>query len=30
MIQRNLTPWARIYVTDPDGHVIEFNAERLD
>lgn len=27
---RNLTPWAQIYVTDPDGHVIEFNAERVD
>jgi glyoxylase I family protein len=27
---RNLTPWAQIYVTDPDGNVIELNAERLD
>jgi glyoxylase I family protein len=27
---RNLTPWPQIYVTDPDGNVIEFNAERLD
>lgn len=24
---RNLTPWAQIYVTDPDGHVIEFNTD---
>ena len=24
----NLTPWAQIYVTDPDGNVIELNAER--
>lgn len=24
----NATPWAQIYVTDPDGNVIEFNAER--
>lgn len=24
----NLTPWAQIYVTDPDGNVIEFNVER--
>ena len=23
---RNLTPWAQIYVTDPDGNVVEFNA----
>jgi glyoxylase I family protein len=27
---RNLTSWPQIYVTDPDGNVIEFNAERLD
>lgn len=27
---RNLTPWPQIYVTDPDGNVIELNAERLD
>lgn len=27
---RNKTPWAQIYVTDPDGNVIELNAERLD
>ena len=25
---RNLTPWAQIYVTDPDGNVIELNVER--
>ncbi len=25
---RNATPWAQIYVTDPDGNVIEFNIER--
>lgn len=25
---QNLTPWAQIYVTDPDGNVIELNAER--
>jgi glyoxylase I family protein len=24
----NRTPWAQIYVTDPDGNVIEFNVER--
>lgn len=24
----NLTPWAQIYVTDPDGNVVELNAER--
>ena len=24
----NPTPWAQIYVTDPDGHVIELNAPR--
>lgn len=24
----NATPWAQLYVTDPDGNVIEFNAER--
>jgi catechol 2,3-dioxygenase-like lactoylglutathione lyase family enzyme len=27
---RNLTPWPQIYVTDPDGNVIELNAEALD
>jgi catechol 2,3-dioxygenase-like lactoylglutathione lyase family enzyme len=26
--RNNLTPWAQIYVTDPDGNVIELNAER--
>ena len=25
---RNATPWAQIYVADPDGNVIEFNFER--
>jgi glyoxylase I family protein len=25
---RNSTPWAQLYVTDPDGNVIEFNVER--
>jgi glyoxylase I family protein len=25
---RNPTPWAQIYVTDPDGNVIELNTER--
>jgi catechol 2,3-dioxygenase-like lactoylglutathione lyase family enzyme len=24
----NLTPWAQIYVTDPDGNIVELNAER--
>lgn len=24
----NVTPWAQIYVTDPDGNVIELNVER--
>jgi catechol 2,3-dioxygenase-like lactoylglutathione lyase family enzyme len=24
----NVTPWAQIYVTDPDGNVVEFTAER--
>jgi catechol 2,3-dioxygenase-like lactoylglutathione lyase family enzyme len=24
----NATPWAQIYLTDPDGNVIELNAER--
>ena len=27
---RNKTPWPQIYVTDPDGNVIELNAEQLD
>lgn len=26
----NQTPWPQIYLTDPDGNVIELNAERLD
>ena len=26
----NATPWAQLYVTDPDGNVIEFNVERSD
>ncbi|HKE82578.1 MAG TPA: VOC family protein [Vicinamibacterales bacterium] len=26
---RNLTPWPQIYVCDPDGNVIEFNADTL-
>ncbi len=26
----NPTSWPQIYVTDPDGNVIELNAERLD
>jgi catechol 2,3-dioxygenase-like lactoylglutathione lyase family enzyme len=25
---RNPTPWAQLYVTDPDGNVIELNVER--
>ena len=30
MVERpdNITPWAQIYITDPDGNVIEFNVER--
>jgi len=24
----NITPWKQIYVTDPDGNVLEFNCER--
>jgi glyoxylase I family protein len=27
---RNKTPWPQIYVADPDGNVIELNAETLD
>jgi catechol 2,3-dioxygenase-like lactoylglutathione lyase family enzyme len=27
---RNPTPWAQIYVTDPDGNVVELNVERGD
>ena len=26
--RQNLTPWAQLYTTDPDGNVIEFNVER--
>lgn len=26
----NKTPWPQIYITDPDGNVLELNAERLD
>lgn len=26
----NKTPWPQIYVSDPDGNLIELNAERLD
>lgn len=26
--RQNATPWAQLYVTDPDGNVIEFNVER--
>ncbi|MGH7570757.1 MAG: VOC family protein [Gemmatimonadota bacterium] len=26
----NATPWAQIYITDPDGNVIEMNVERED
>lgn len=26
--RQNVTPWAQIHITDPDGNVIEFNAER--
>lgn len=26
--RENRTPWAQIYVTDPDGNVLELNAER--
>jgi catechol 2,3-dioxygenase-like lactoylglutathione lyase family enzyme len=27
---RNATPWEQIHVTDPDGNVIELNAERKE
>ncbi len=27
-LPRNKTPWAQIYVTDPDGNIIELNVER--
>ena len=26
----NRTPWPQIFVTDPDGNIIELNAERID
>lgn len=26
----NKTPWPQIYLNDPDGHIIELNAERLE
>ncbi len=26
---QNPTPWEQVYVTDPDGNVIELNAERV-
>ena len=26
--RQNVTPWLQLYVTDPDGNVIEFNVER--
>ncbi len=26
----NVTPWKQVYVTDPDGNVIELNAPRRD
>jgi catechol 2,3-dioxygenase-like lactoylglutathione lyase family enzyme len=27
-LPQNLTPWAQIYATDPDGNIIEFNVDR--
>ena len=24
----NVTPWKQLYITDPDGHIIELNADR--
>lgn len=27
---RNATPWEQIHITDPDGNVIEMNAERKE
>jgi len=29
-LPHNLTPWAQVYVTDPDGNVIELNADTPD
>ena len=26
--RQNVTPWSQLYITDPDGNVIEFNVER--
>ena len=26
----NKTPWAQLYITDPDGNVVELNADRLE
>ena len=26
----NKTPWPQVFVADPDGNLIEFNADRLD
>ena len=26
--RQNVTPWAQLYITDPDGNVIELNVER--
>jgi catechol 2,3-dioxygenase-like lactoylglutathione lyase family enzyme len=26
----NVTPWPQIFIADPDGNLIELNAERLD
>lgn len=26
--RHNVTPWAQIYITDPDGNIIELNVER--
>ena len=28
--RQNVTPWAQIYTTDPDGNVIELNVERAN
>ena len=27
-LRENKTPWAQIYVADPDGNIVELNAER--
>lgn len=26
----NKTPWSQLYVTDPDGNIVELNADRVD